>query len=290
MFRKRPDGRPVKKMPPIQRIMPYIMKTRTDSMNMYEEFFPTEGMDAYIKRKSAEGVKVTYMHIIVAAMVRMLATRPQLNRFVMNGRIYTRPKIWISFVVHHELRTEDDGGGTTIKLCFEGTENIDDVIAKVNEAVERETNKKTAGNSTDKLVDVIMSIPGPLIAFVVNVLMWMDKHNIMPKAIIDASPFHTSAFITNLKSLGINHIFHHTYEFGTTGVFITMGNLREVAKRKGGEIVFEKCMPLGVVMDERIASGSYFAMAFRKMKKYLADPVLLETPPETVVPDPGLKK
>lgn len=287
MFGKRPDGRPVKKMPPIQRIMPYIMKTRTDSMNMYEEFFPTEGMDAYIKRKSSEGVKVTYMHIVVAAMVRMLATRPQLNRFVMNGRIYTRPKIWISFVVHHELRTEDDGGGTTIKLCFEGTENIDDVIAKVNEAVERETNKKTAGNSTDKLVDVIMSIPGPLIAFVVNVLMWMDKHNIMPKAIIDASPFHTSAFITNLKSLGINHIFHHTYEFGTTGLFVAIGKERREPVVENKEIVMKKTMGFGLVSDERFCDGLYFARSLRAMRKLIRRPELLEERLEKKVEDEG---
>ena len=55
MFGKRPDGRLVKNMPPIQKIMPYVMKKRYDAMNMYEEFFPTEGMDAFIKAKSAEG-------------------------------------------------------------------------------------------------------------------------------------------------------------------------------------------------------------------------------------------
>ncbi|MBQ1989400.1 MAG: 2-oxoglutarate dehydrogenase, partial [Clostridia bacterium] len=66
-------------------------------------------------------------------------------------------------------------------------------------------------------------------------------------------------------------------------------NLREVPKKKGAEIIFERCIPLGVVMDERICSGSYFAHAFRKMKKYLKNPELLELPPEKVIKDPGLK-
>ena len=60
------------------------------------------------------------------------------------------------------------------------------------------------------------AIPGPFIKLVINTLMWMDKHSIMPKFIIDLSPFHTSLFLTNLKSLGINHVFHHVYNFGTT--------------------------------------------------------------------------
>ena len=60
-----------------------------------------------------------------------------------------------------------------------------------------------------------------------------------------------------------------------------MGNMREIPKRTtDGEIIHEKCIPFGLVMDERIASGSYFALAFRVFKKYLANPELLETPCE----------
>ena len=110
----------------------------------------------------------------------------------------------------------------------------------------------------------------------------LDKFGLLPKAIIDASPFHTSLVISNLASIRTNHIYHHVYEFGTTGIIITMGNSREVAKSKGGEIIHEKCMPLGIVMDERICSGSYYAMAFRAMKKYLKDPSLLEQRPENL--------
>lgn len=93
---------------------------------------------------------------------------------------------------------------------------------------------------------------------------------------------------TNLASIRTNHIYHHCYDFGTTSIVMAAGNSREVPKRRGGEIVFEKCMPLGVVMDERICSGSYFAMAFRRIKQFLQDPSLLETPPTTILPDPEL--
>ena len=116
----------------------------------------------------------------------------------------------------------------------------------------------------------------------VGIFKWLDKHGLLPKSIIKASPFHTSLVISNLASIRTNHIYHHCYEFGTTSIIITMGNTREVAKRRGGEIYFEKCMPLGVVMDERICSGSYFAIAFRRFKGYLADPSLLEGPPEVL--------
>lgn len=55
-----------------------------------------------------------------------------------------------------------------------------------------------------------------------------------------------------------------------------MGNMREVPRRTKDGIVFDRCMPLGVVMDERIANGHYMAQAFAQIKKYLADPRLME--------------
>ena len=60
-----------------------------------------------------------------------------------------------------------------------------------------------------------------------------------------------------------------------------MGNLREVPVRgTNGAVELVRCMPLGVVMDERIASGHYLAMAFNRFKELLTHPELLEQPAE----------
>ena len=110
----------------------------------------------------------------------------------------------------------------------------------------------------------------------------MDRYGLLPKSIIKASPFHTSLVITNLASIRTNHIYHHIYNFGTTSMIIAMGNLREIPTRTKNGVEFVRCMPLGVVMDERICTGSYYARAFAKMRKYLNDPTLLEGEPEVV--------
>lgn len=284
MFGKRPDGRVIKNLDPIQQIMPYVMKTRNDAMNMYEDTFPCEPMDAYVKKMADEGIKISYMHIIIAALVRLLAIRPQLNRFIMNGKIYARPKIWISFVVHPTLK--DESAGTTIKLCFEGTETIREVAEIVNAAIEKETTKREGENDIDKLLRVLMKrIPGFMIKFVINTLMWMDKHNILPKFIVELSPFHTSMFITNLKSLGINHVFHHTYNFGTTGLFFAMGKEKTIPVIKKNEIVPEKHMGFGMVSDERFCDGLYFALSLRQLRKIMRNPSCLEKPLSAKVED-----
>jgi len=284
MFGKRPDGRLVRDLDPMTQIIPYIMKTRTDSMNMYEDTFACEPMDTYIKEKAAQGIKLGYMHIIIAAVVRLMALRPQLNRFVMNGRIYARPRIWVSFVVHPTL--SDGSSGTTIKLCFEGTETILEIAQKVEEAIHKETVGRTGENDTDKLMRFLMNrIPGPLIKLVINVLLWMDKHNLLPGFIIDLSPFHTSFFVTNLKSLGINHVFHHVYEFGTTGLFFAMGKEKQIPGVQNNEIVSQKHMGYGLVSDERFCDGLYYALSLRQLRKFMHNPSMLEKPLDAKVED-----
>ena len=163
-------------------------------------------------------------------------------------------------------------------MYFDENNTIFEVNDIINKYVE-ENRESPENNSTEKMIKFLLSVPG-ILPVGIAVFKWLDKHGLLPKSIIDISPFHMSFGITNLASIRTNHIFHHCYEFGTTSLFMAMGNTREVPKRKGDEIEFEKCMPIGVVMDERIASGSYFAIAFRKMRHYLRNPELLELPPE----------
>ena len=252
-------------------------------MNMFEENITCESMDSYIEEKKREGLDLGYLHIMIAALVRLIALRPQLNRFVVRGKIYTCTKIWVSFVVHQSLR--GDGAGTTIKLAFTGTESILQIAEAINEAILKETSQKTEENSTDKVARIIMGIPGPLIRIAVNTLMFMDRHNALPRAIMEASPFHTSFFITNLKSLGINHIYHHVYEFGTTGLFIAIGKEKRLPVSQGSHITVRKCMGFGLVTDERFCDGLYFARSLKMLKKFLRNPELLETPLEQKVED-----
>lgn len=283
MFNKRPDGRKLKTVDPMQCITGVLMKKRYDSMNMFEDTINCEAWDKYIKEKEAEGIKLGYMHIFIAGAVRMLALKPRLNRFVMNGKIYTRPKVWVSFTIHPELSI--DCPDTTIKLCFDGTETILEIAEAINNAIRKETVLRKEENDTDKLVRFFNAIPTGILNVVASVLMWMDRHNIMPKSIIEFSPFHTSFYITNLKSLGINHVYHHTCEFGTNGLFFAMGKEKEVPVAHKGEVFVEKHMGFSLVADERFCDGLYFALALREFRKLMRNPAVLETPLEKKVED-----
>lgn len=283
MFAKRPDGRRLKSVDPLQLITGFLMKKRYDAMNMFEDTLNCAVWDEYIKEKAEQGIKIGYMHIFIAGMVRVLALHPRLNRFVMNGKIYARPKIWVSFVVHPELHI--DSPDTTIKLMFEGTESILEITEKINEAIRKETTLRTEENGTDKLARFFTSMPSGILHFAVAVLMWMDRHNVMPKQIIELSPFHTSFFITNLKSLGIGPVYHHTCEFGTNGLFFAIGKEKQVPVVKKETIEVQKRMPFTLVCDERFCDGLYFALALRDFKKIMKNPKALETPLDKKIED-----
>lgn len=283
MFGKRPDGRRIKNVDSLQLITGFLMKKRYDSMNMYEDTFNCEAWDQYIREKKEQGIKLGYMHIFIAGIVRMLAKWPRLNRFVMNGKLYARPKIWVSFTIHPELHI--DSPDTTIKLCFEGTETILEIAETINEAIRKETVLRTEENDTDKLARVLTSLPSWILNIVSSVLMWMDRHNMMPKSIIEFSPFHTSFYITNLKSLGINHVFHHTTEFGTNGLFFAMGKEKQMPVVEKGEIVIQKHMGFSLVSDERFCDGLYYALALREFRKIMRNPTVLEKPLEKKIED-----
>lgn len=279
----RADGKKLKHIDPMYKIVPHIMTKRYDSMNMITLDIPYEPIQSYINRKRKEGVKMSHMAVIIAAYLRTCAKYPALNRFIMNKKVYARNEYCVSMVV---LTPGTDGEETESKMYFDPSNTIFDVNNNINNFVEENRNAPK-DNGMEKFMDRILSVPG-LLTVGVAFLKMLDKFGLLPKSIIDISPFHNSLVISNLISIRTNHIYHHIYEFGTTGIVVTMGNLREVPKRKGDEVVFEKCMPLGVVMDERICSGYYYARAFREMQKYLNNPELLEVPPEEVLQDPGL--
>ena len=269
----RADGKRLRNTDPMYRVAAHIMDKRVDSMNMITIDIPYEPMQEYINKKRKEDIRISHMSLVIAAYIRTMAEFPELNRFIVNKKVYTRNEVAIGMVV---LKSGEDHNGTMSKMYFDKTNTIFDVNNIINKYGE-ENRENPENNGTEKIIKFLLSVPG-LLTVGVKFLKWVDKHGLLPKFVIDMSPFHMSIGITNLASIRTNHIYHHCYEFGTTSVFMAMGNLREVPKRKGDEITFVRSLPIGVVMDERICSGHYFANVFSYVTRMLNDPHRMEIP------------
>lgn len=279
----RADGYRLKDCDPFYQITPHIMPHRYDATNYTELDLDLDEIQAYITRCRHRGVKMDHMSVIIAAYVRLVSQNPNLNRFVINKKIYARNHLCICFTTLRAHNSEE----TVTKIYFNLDDNIFDVNRKLTEAIE-ESRHITGGNSMDRLLRNLMRVPF-LVGTAVSVLKWWDKHFSLPFSIIDGSPFHTSLFLTNLASIRLRPVLHHIYDFGTTGLFIAMG---QPAKKlvKVGEVIEErKIMPITISADDRVESGYYYGRCFREYKRYLHHPELLEEKPEQIIRDANVK-
>lgn len=273
----RVDGKRVKGEVPLYLLAPQFMTQRNDAMNMTTVDIPIEPLRRYMNAKRKEGYHISHMALIMTAYAHLVGEYPSINRFIQNRRIYEHNDFSVSLVVLRPGNTGNDD--TMAKLYLQPEDTVFDVQKKLDEYIERNSSgAEEDSNSLDKVMGILCSLGG-LVDIIGVILRFMDRHGWLPRFLVDVSPFHASLLITNLASIRTNHIYHHVYNFGTTSVSIAMGNLREVPKRgKDGSIELVRCMPLGVVMDERIASGHYLALAFARMKDMLTHPEQLEQP------------
>lgn len=265
---KRSDGRLIKGVDPFFKLIPHIMENRTGSQVFYKQCFESKITDEYMRRNRETMPDISLMSIIISALVRTIAIRPALNRFVVNGQIFARHDIEISFVVKKTLK--DDSPETTIKLKFNGTETIKDITEAIAKAI-HENLKDSGSNDTDKLAERFMKLPNGIIKAVVGFIKWLDRHGMIPRSVIDASPFHVSVFLTNMRSIKLDYLYHHLYDFGTASLFVSMGRTHKNAEDKSKNNFY-----IGYTIDERICDGFYLSNTMRIFENFLNDPASME--------------
>ena len=282
-FGDRKEGRRVRTLHPMEYVSPYIMVERNDASNFFRDSFEVTKAEEFIRQQRENGLKdFGYTHLLLACYVRCISQYPGINRFLGGQKVYARNEIVVNMMVKKKMATNEQG--TAIKVKFDPADTVADVYNKFQKAVD---DVYTCGDSGfDSAAAIINKIPGLIKKFVVWMLKTMDYFDLLPKALINVSPFHGSLFITSMGSLGIKPIYHHLYNFGNVPVFISFGAKRKAYEvNRNGEVLKSLYLDIAVVTDERICDGFYFASAFRKFGHYMKHPELLVNPPETVIED-----
>ncbi len=278
----RKEGRRIRTLPAMTQFMPLIMKTRNDSQNQFEDVIDITNVEKYLDIKHAEGFSdMTVLHVILAAYVRVVSERPGINRFIAGQRIFARNNIECSMTIKKEMSLESPD--TCIKVEFDPRDDIYNVYKKFRVQVQKAIKDDT---DFDKTAGALARLPRFLLRSAVSLLFWLDYHNLLPRALEKVSPFHGSMIITSMGSLGIPAIYHHLYNFGTLPIFISYGNIFTAdAIKRDGTRERHHFITLKVVTDERVCDGYYYASAFKRLKKYMLHPELLDTSPESVAED-----
>lgn len=282
-FGDRKEGRLLRSLPAFAKFVPFIMPTRNDACNQYEESFEVSDVDRRLRKLRVDGYKgIGILHFIIAAYIRGVSMLPGMNRFVVGRRIYARDNIEVVMTVKRSLAI--DATETTIKVVFEPTDTIFDVYRKMSEKIDEI--KTVEGNNTEDVAEAMCKAPRFLLRFALTILRIMDYFGWLPQSLLDASPFHGSMIITDLGSLSIGPIYHHIYNFGTLPVFISFGAKRHAYELdRHGNMVDRKYVDCKFVMDERTVDGHYYAQFLQAFRYICQHPEIVETPPSKVVED-----
>lgn len=280
----RVDGRRVRTAPAMEQITAYFMPNRTGANNLFSASVEITELERYVREKRRQGLTgFGPSHVLMAAYARTVARYPALNRFIAGQRIYSRGEdIVLCMTVKKKMTA--DAPDSLVKVHLHPGDTAVQVYEKFNCQLEQAKNEMENTNA-DNTADAFMMIPGLFLKFAIWLLKTMDYFGLVPRFLLEVSPFHGSVYFTSMGSLGIQPVYHHLYDFGTVPVFCSFGRKRRAQELQDGEMVERKYMDLRFNLDERICDGFYYASVIKYFLRLLSHPQVLDEPPTEVGKD-----
>lgn len=280
----RREGRQLRGLGSVTDLGPYIMRRRSDACDSYSDTLEITALEQWLLEKRAEGsVAMNFTHLMVAAYVRTVSMRPGINRFVSARRIFARSDIQV--VLRVRRGALNDASRTAVKLRFSPTDTIYDVYERISAAID-DVQAGTGESGFDRMAASMTRLNRFFLRPYLLCLRIMDYFDILPKKILEVSPYHASLSVLDLGSLGVQSVDHHISDFGNLPLFLSYGAKRHVYELdKDGAVQDRHVVDLHFTVDERIADAAYLVEALKCMKYFLKNPRLLELPPEQVAED-----
>ncbi|MBR0462227.1 MAG: 2-oxo acid dehydrogenase subunit E2 [Erysipelotrichaceae bacterium] len=278
------DAKYMRDVDPMHFIMPYLLPNRCDNEAFFSYRIDLTKLNKYIKKKNASKPEYKYnmFQCIIAATLKTITLRSKLSIFIHNYKMYKRNEVTAAFTVKQEFA--DDGGEV---LCFIHSKpewTIDDLHNEMHRQLlklkDREYKDESSG-FMEKFNNLPKFISHPIMKF----LCWLERKDMVPTALVETDPYHSSVNFANLGSIGLPSGFHHLTNWGTTSMFIVIGKMDKMPFFKNKEVTFKDAVELNITIDERIADGYYFSRSMKMMQYFLDNPELLDRPFNEKLPD-----
>ena len=273
----RPDGKLIKDVDYFKSSYANLLPTRIESQTYFSFPIEIDNVLRYVHSKNEQLGEKRYkvFYVMLAALVRMLSIRTQLNRFISNSNTYERDAVYISFAIKRSL-SDENSDETIAKLRFEYGETIDSIAEKLLAYINK---ARKVDKEDDKLIKQIDKLPSFIKRLFWNFVRFLDKRGLLPKSLVDIDPLHSSIMVANMGSIGMSSNFHHLYEFGTISMFACIGKIRKaITISKYGEQKINNVIDFSVTIDERLADGLYYLNSIKMFDEWLKNPETLEQP------------
>jgi hypothetical protein len=286
LFYDRSDGTRVRDLNAFNAILPYVVRRKNEAAVLFSKDIEVEAAMAYIRRKNAElggdsgSEHYSLFGVLIAAVVRSIALKPRLNRFVHRRGVYQRKGISVSFIVKKSL-TEGAAEGSA-KIRFEGEDTVASAMERIREGIDAARGGEPRPD--DREYGLAHRLPFGK-ATLTGLFRIFDRFNVAPRGMVEADPLFTSVYIANLGSIGLDTPYHNLYEWGTASVYMVIGRIFQKESRRGGArgtggTELKHFVNVKFTVDERIAEGIYFAHAAALFQRLVAKPETLELPPD----------
>ena len=269
----RPDGKPVKGLSKIRKIMPLTMPTRNESVIYYKYDVRAEKAEELVKRLNSKwDMKVTLFNIVIHSLFKAMIAYPGANRFVSGGRIYERNGVHFSFSVKRQFTTK--ASMTVVKKEFKPEYTLKDTVKMMSKDIRR--SRKNRKNPSDKEAGRWHGYHPFLFHPGFKVYKFIDNYlGLLPKKWIFEDPFYATAFFANVGPFGMEGFYHHLYEHGNTPYFLVIGCVKESPIVEDGKVTVGRILPINMSVDERVNDGFYLNRALNCFVKNIEEPDLL---------------
>lgn len=269
-LRWRADADHVPDVPHVRRIMPYIMRTRSESTVYFEQKIDVTRTQPFLERFRAEtGLHATLTHLMIWGIARTLEQRPRLNRFIAGGRLWQRRGIWVSF--SGKKAKSDEKPLITLKRRVDPRWTFEQVVRDVERAVGEGRSDKES--HTDKELKLFFHIPHVILWVLAKVIMRLDAWGMLPAWFIEGDPLFASVFLANLGTIDMDASYHHLFEYGSIPIFVLAGRARpELVVNADGSTEVRPLLTLKYTLDERVEDGLYCARSLAIFKAIVEDP------------------
>ena len=274
----RRDGKLLRNIDSMHYIMPLMYPNRCDNEAFVAERVDLTNINRYLEKKNADAPEYKYnlFQVIVAAFLKTITLRPKMNYFIANYNMYERNEVSAAFTIKKIFT--DDGEEDLAFIHSKPEYNIDSIHSEIYRqvsSVRKDNNKDSSTQSMDK----IMSMPLFLKKMIGRVARSLERRGKMPQSIIETDPYQSSIVLANLGSIRLKAVYHHLTNWGTTSLMCTIGERKNRwFKNEDGSEELKDSVDLGIVLDERIADGYYYAKSIKLLLHILDNPELLEKP------------
>lgn len=230
----------------------------------------------FLKKKRAEGIKITMTHLATAVLARAVAFDvPEMNCFIRRGGVVGRDRLDVMVPI-------SVGGDSGVTAAI-----IRDAHARTVSSIAEEVRDKAAGgrsgveNKAARNKYLLNRIPWPLRRPAFRALKWITVDmGVEIKALgLSANSF-GSFVVSDIGSFGLSTGMTALMPAAKVPAVIVLGKIEEKPVVRHGEIVIRSILPLTGTFDHRIVDGMQIGKLAQGIKRNFRKPEWLDQVPE----------